>query len=65
MKKHIIYVDRDPKHLTTEKVQLWYHTMMGLIPLQEAREMVISGKYGISTDQAIFLIQDSKYIQYI
>jgi len=66
MKKYVINVDRNPEHLTTNKIQLWYETMMGLIPLAEAQEKVRSGYYGVSTNQAIFRVpSDTKRIQYI
>jgi hypothetical protein len=38
---------------------------MGLIPLADAKEKIESGRFGVSTNQAIFYIKNSKYIQYV
>jgi hypothetical protein len=45
----------DPSKLTTGKVQLWSSsgTMMGLIPLDKARSMVVDGSAFVMTEQAV------------
>jgi hypothetical protein len=65
--KRIVTVDRNLKNLTNPKVQIWSAsgTYMTSVLNSEACVMVKTGKYGISTDQAIFEIPtESKYIIY-
>ncbi len=46
--------DFNPEHLETEKIQLWTpDTMLTLIPLSEARDLVKEKKYFVITCQAI------------
>ena len=67
-KQTMVTVDRNPEHLTTERVQFWSAsgTMMGLISLAQARTMLGYGTYGVSTEQAIFEVpQNSNAIKYV
>ena len=65
-KKTTIIVDRDANRLTSKVVQVWRNgTYVYSTPLMDAQEMVNSGAYGISTEQAIFLIEkESMYFIY-
>ncbi|MBM3210580.1 hypothetical protein FJZ33_00050 [Candidatus Poribacteria bacterium] len=63
-KKTVIQVNKNPEELNTPNVQVWQDTYMGQVPLDKAKELVRSGRYGVSTNQAIFYIRENKYIQY-
>lgn len=50
---------RNPNALTTKRVQIWHHgIMMGVRPLEEAKQWIRDGQAFVITDQAIGTMKD-------